>query len=148
MRLTRRRNRKSVAAPFTPYIEINRLHRNPLQGAEIVLRDELIALGHTVRYEPYRFFIRLGSGRITCMVPDFYLVDLELFIEVTEVRHEGEKLAKIAQSSAAFPEYPIVLVGRSQLAKFQQDELVLPDLIADADEDRNLRLYNCFTRVA
>ncbi|MBW4061886.1 hypothetical protein HJC99_04930 [Candidatus Saccharibacteria bacterium] len=145
-----KRNRiKSYRSPkafehFVPHREPNRIPRSPLQGAEIEVSEWLDDLGHLHEGEPHRFFIRLASGRITCMAPDFYLPGLKLYIEVTEVRREGLKQAKIGRIAETMPKWPIILIGSAQLRELRQDPGRLQDYIDAAVQNRYLTFHGRF----
>lgn len=71
------------------------------------------------QYEPETFTLRVDEdGRVRdAFSPDFYLPDLDLYIEVTVQRskHLDRKRAKIRQLRALHPELRVILLTRGEI---------------------------------
>jgi hypothetical protein len=78
----------------------------------------LDALGVRWEYEPREFALEYYSdGRVKCAFrPDFYLPDLNRYVEVTTQSKLNKKNRKIRLMGELFPDVEVLLVGRKELA--------------------------------
>lgn len=74
----------------------------------------LDALGLTYEYEPREFSFHDGTG----FRPDFYIKELDLYVELTTQKIVTKKNRKMRLMSEHFPEIRVVLLGRRQLELF------------------------------
>jgi len=76
-------------------------------------------LNRDYKYEPRRFVFVLSSGEETSYLPDFYIVDLNRFVEIKGFWREGHR-EKLRQFLSAHPEIELDVVGANEYALLEE----------------------------
>lgn len=78
----------------------------------------LTFLGREYKYEPKRFTFEL-NGEGTSYLPDFYIVDLDRYVEIKGFWRKGH-LEKVEQFLRAFPNVQLDIIGKDEYAILEE----------------------------